>query len=128
MSRFPSDKHLTSWAGVCPGSKVSAGKRLGGRTTQGDTHLQALLGEAAWAASHTKDTYLAAFYQRIARRRGKKKAVVALERKLLVIIYQVLRTKSPIASWGLITLIRCRKLASNGTTSIVSNSWATPSP
>ena len=95
MSRFPSDKHLTSWAGVCPGSKVSAGKRLGGRTTQGDTHLQALLGEVAWAASHTKDTYLAAISQRIARRRGKKKAIVALERKVLVIIYQVLLTKKP---------------------------------
>jgi transposase len=100
MSRFPSDKHLTSWAGVCPGSKVSAGKRLGGRTTQGDTHLQALLGEVAWAASHTKDTYLAAFYQRIARRRGKKKAVVALERKLLVIIYHVLLTKKPYSELG----------------------------
>ena len=100
MSRFPSDKHLTSWAGVCPGSKVSAGKRLGGRTTQGDTHLRALLGEAAWAASRTKGTYLAAFYQRIARRRGKKKAIVALERKLLVIIYHVLRTKKPSSELG----------------------------
>jgi transposase len=100
MSRFPSDKHLTSWAGVCPGSKVSAGKRLGGRTTRGDTHLQALLGEAAWAASHTKGTYLSAFYQRIARRRGKKKATVALERKLLVIIYHVLRTKKPYSELG----------------------------
>ena len=100
MSRFPSDKHLTSWAGVCPGSKVSAGKRLGGRTTRGDTHLQALLGEAAWAASHTKGTYLSAFHQRIARRRGKKKATVALERKLLVIIYHVLRTKKPSSELG----------------------------
>ena len=100
LSRFPSALHLTSWAGVCPGSKVSAGKRLGGRTTQGDTHLQALLGEVAWAASHTKDTYLAAFYQRIARRRGKKKAVVALERKLLVIIYHVLLTKKPSSELG----------------------------
>ncbi|WP_201383007.1 IS110 family transposase [Ktedonobacter sp. SOSP1-52] len=100
MSRFPSAKHLTSWAGVCPGSKVSAGKRLGGRTMQGDTHLQALLGEVAWAASHTKDTYLAAFYQRIARRRGKKKAVVALERKLLVIIYHMLLTKKPYNELG----------------------------
>jgi transposase len=99
-SRFPSDKHLTSWAGVCPGSKVSAGKRLGGRTTQGDTHLQALLGEVAWAASPTNDTYLAAFYQRIARRRGKKKAIVALEGKVLVIIYHVVLTKKPSSELG----------------------------
>jgi transposase len=100
MSRFPSDKHLTSWAGVCPGSKLSAGKRLSGKTTPGNTHLRALLGEAAWAASRTKGTYLSAFYHRIAHRRGKKKAIVALERKLLVIIYHVLLTKKPYSDLG----------------------------
>ncbi|WP_040445700.1 transposase [Ktedonobacter racemifer] len=118
-------QYLARGLSDCPGSKVSAGKRLGGRTTQGNTHLQALLGEVAWAASHTKDTYLAAFYQRIARRRGKKKAVVALERKLLVIIYHMLLTKSPITSWDVSTLIRSRNLTSNGTISIVLNSLAT---
>jgi transposase len=54
----------------------------------------------AWAASHTKDTYLAAISQRIARRRGKKKAIVALERKVLVIIYHVLLTKKPYSELG----------------------------
>jgi transposase len=100
MTRFPSDKHLASWAGVCPGNKQSAGKRLSGKTTQGNTHLRALLGEAAWAAARTKDTYLAAFYHRIARRRGKKKAIVALEHKLLIIIYHVLCTKKPYSDLG----------------------------
>jgi transposase len=85
---------------VCPGNKQSAGKRLSGKTTQGNTHLRALLGEAAWAAARTKGTYLAAFYHRLARRRGKKKALVALEHKLLIIIYHVLCTKKPYRDLG----------------------------
>jgi transposase len=100
MTRFPSDKHLASWAGVCPGNKQSAGKRLSGKTTQGNTHLRALLGEAAWAAARTKGTYLSAFYHRLARRRGKKKALVALEHKLLIIIYHVLLTKKTYSDLG----------------------------
>jgi transposase len=100
MARFPSDKHLASWAGVCPGNQQSAGKRLGGRTTQGNSYLKALLGEVAWAISRTRDNYLSAYYHRIARRRGKKKAIVALEHKVLVIIYHVLRTKKPYADLG----------------------------
>ncbi len=85
---------------MCPGNKQSAGKRLSGKTTQGNAHLRALLGEAAWAAARTKGTYLSAFYHRLARRRGKKKALVALEHKLLVIIYHVLRTKKPYHDLG----------------------------
>src|SRR6266436_7323882 len=81
-------------------SKQSAGKRLSGKTTAGNTHLRALLGEAAWAAARTKGTYLSAYYHRIARRRGKKKAIVALEHKLLVIIYHVLLTKKPYSDLG----------------------------
>ncbi len=100
MTRFPSDKHLASWAGVCPGNKQSAGKRLSGKTTAGNTQLRALLGEAAWATARTKGTYLSAYYHRIARRRGKKKAIVALEHKLLVIIYHVLLTKKPYSDLG----------------------------
>ncbi len=59
-----------------------------------------VLGEVAWAISRTKDNYLSAYYHRIARRRGKKKAIVALEHKVLVIIYHVLRTKKPYADLG----------------------------
>jgi transposase len=100
MTRLPSDKHLASWAGVCPGNKQSAGKRLSGKTTQGKTHLRARLAEAAWAAARTKGTYLSAFDHRIARRRAKKKALVALEHKLLLIIYHVLLTKKPYCDLG----------------------------
>jgi transposase len=100
MERFPSDKHLASWAGVCPGNKQSGGKRLSGATTSGNPWLRALLGEVAWAIAHTKDNYLAAFYHRVARRRGKQKAIVAVMHQVLVIIYHLLRTKKPYADLG----------------------------
>jgi transposase len=100
MSRFPSDKHLASWAGLSPGNHESAGKRLSGKTTHGNSCLRAVLCEVAWVISHTKGTYLSAFYHRIARRRGKKKAIVALAHKLLVIIYHVLSTKKPYEELG----------------------------
>jgi len=60
MTRFPSAKHLASWAGVCPGNRQSAGKRLGGRTTGGNPWLRAILGEVAWSIAHTSSSYLAA--------------------------------------------------------------------
>jgi transposase len=94
MSRFPSAKHLASWAGVCPGNRQSAGKRLGGKTTHGDTWLRALLGEVTWSIAHTSSGYLAAQYHRFARRIGKHKAVVAVSHSLLVIIYHMLATHS----------------------------------
>jgi transposase len=100
MERFPSDGHLASWVGICPGNRESAGKRLSGRTTHGNPYLRAVLCEVAWAISRTKDNYLSAFYHRIARRRGKKKAIVALAHKLLVIIYHILRTKKPYTELG----------------------------
>jgi transposase len=77
MSRFPTDAHLASWAGVCPGNHESAGKRKSGKTTKGNIHLRAALTQAAWAATHTKQTYLAAQYRRLVKPRGKKRALVA---------------------------------------------------
>jgi transposase len=100
MSRFPSDAHLASWAGVCPGNKQSGGKRLNAATTSGNPHLRAILGEVAWAIAHTKDNYLSAFYHRLARRRGKQKAIMALAHKVLVILYHVLRDKKPYTDLG----------------------------
>jgi transposase len=91
MSRFPSDANLSSWAGMSPGNNESAGKRKSGRTTKGDNPLRCTLCEAAWAASRTKDTYLSAKYHRIAARRGKKRAIIALGHKILVIAYHVLK-------------------------------------
>ncbi len=95
MTRFPSATHLASWAGVCPGNKQSGGKRLSGATTQGNPHLKAVLAEVAWAISHTKDNSLSAQYHRIARRRGKQKAIVAVSHSILVIVYHILRDKKP---------------------------------
>jgi transposase len=100
MSRFPSDKHLASWAGVSPGNKQSGGKRLSGATTSGNPYVRAILGEVSWAISHTKDNYLSAFYHRIARRRGKQKAIMALSHRVLVMLYHVLRDKKPYTDLG----------------------------
>lgn len=100
MTRFPSDKHLASWAGVCPGNKQSGGKRLSGKITKGNTMLRAILAEVAWVLSHMKDNYLAAYYHRQARRLGKNKAAMALAHRLLVIIYHVLATRKPYQELG----------------------------
>lgn len=90
MSRFPSARHLASWAGMCPGNHESAGKRLSGKTRKGSPWLRTALVEAAHAATHTKDCYLSAQYYRLALRRGAKKATIAVGHTLLVIIYHVL--------------------------------------
>jgi len=94
MSRFPSDAHLSSWAGMCPGNNESAGKRKSGKTTKGSPYLRAALTQAAWAASHTKFTYLSAQYRRLVSRRGKRKALVAVGHSILVIVYQILKERS----------------------------------
>jgi len=91
MSRFPSAGHLASWAGMCPGNHESAGKRKSGRTTHGNRWLRRILTQAAWAAAHTKDTYLSAQFRRLARRRGKKRAIVAVGHSILVSIYYMLK-------------------------------------
>jgi transposase len=100
MSRFRSAKHLASWAGVCPGSKASAGRRLSGRTTRGNVWLRAMLGEVAWSVARSRGTYLAALYHRLARRRGKFKAVLAVAHSVLVSIYHMLRVGRPYADLG----------------------------
>jgi transposase len=90
MSRFPTAKHLASWARFAPGVKESAGKKKGrGTTGHGNPYLARALGEAAVAAGRT-DTFLGERYRRIARRRGKKKAVVAVGRSILTIVWHLL--------------------------------------
>lgn len=91
MKIFPDEHHLSSWCGMCPGNEESAGRRLRSRTRKGNRWLRRALTEAAWAASHTKKTYLAAQFRRLAARRGKKRALVAVGHSLLVIIYHVLK-------------------------------------
>jgi transposase len=91
MARFPTAAHLASWAGLCPGNNESAGKRRSGRTRKANPWLRAALVEAAHAAAGTKHTYLGALYRRLAARRGKKKAAVAVAHALLVIAYHLLK-------------------------------------
>jgi len=95
MSRFPSATHLAAGAGVAPGNNESAGKRRSGQTTKGNHALGVALNHAANAASHTKDTYLAAQYHRLAARRGKQKAMVALEPSILIMADHIIQRKEP---------------------------------
>ena len=92
LSRFPTAHHLASWAGMAPGNRESAGKRLSGRIRKGNAALRAALVEAAHAAGRTRGTYLAAQYRRLAARRGKKKAAVAVGHSILIIVYHLLNT------------------------------------
>jgi transposase len=100
MSVFPDEHHLCSWTGICPGNEESAGKRLRSRTRRGNRWLRRALAEAAWGASHTKGSYLAAQYRRLAARRGKKRALVAVGHSLLGIIYHVLKAGVEYADLG----------------------------
>ena len=91
MSRFPTHRHISSWAKVCPGNHESAGKRRSGWSGKGNPWLRAALCEAAWAAILTKDSYFRAQYQRLAARRGRKRALLAVAHSLLVVIYHLLK-------------------------------------
>jgi transposase len=90
MAQFPTAAHAASWAGLCPGNNESAGRHLSGRARKGNTHLRAALGEAAYAVSRTKNTYLADSHHRLARRRGEPRAAVATARKILEAAWYVL--------------------------------------
>ena len=100
MSRFASARHLASWAGMCPGNNESAGKRRTGRTRKGSPWLRHCLVEAAHGAAHTKNKYLSSQYHRLAARRGKKKAQVAVGHSILVIAYHLLTRKQPYSDLG----------------------------
>jgi len=100
LTPFPDDANLTSWAGVCPGNDVSAGKRRRRSITPGNHWLKRALVQAAWAASHTKNTYLAAHYRRLAGRRGKKRALVAVAHSILVIYYHMIKNGTPYSDLG----------------------------
>lgn len=91
MHQFPSAAHLASWAGLCPGSFESAGKRLSGKTRKGSHSLRRCLCQAAWAVSRQKNNYLAALYRRLAARRGGKRAVIAVAHALLVMAFHMLQ-------------------------------------
>jgi transposase len=100
MSAFPSDRHVSSWAGVSPGNNESAGKRISGRTQRGNRYLKSALVEAAWAASHTRGTYLSSKYWALRKRRGEKRAILAVAHKILIQAYHVLRDMSAYRELG----------------------------
>jgi len=92
MDQFGSAQHLCSWAGVCPGNNESAGKKKSGKTRRGSVWLRRVLCEAAWAASHCKRSYFRAQFHRLAGKKGKKRALIAVAHSILAVIY-VLRKR-----------------------------------
>jgi len=100
MSRFGSAGRLCSWAGMCPGNHESAGKRKSGRTNKGNHWLRSALVQAGWAASRTKQTYLASLYGRLVGRRGKKRALIACGNSILNSVYYMLERKQAYIDLG----------------------------
>jgi len=100
MSQFPTSDALTAWAGLAPGNNESGGKRYSGRTRKGNQPLRNLMIQAAWAASRTQGTFLKARYHRLAARRGKKRAIVALARSMLVSAWHMLTSGQPYQELG----------------------------
>jgi len=92
MTRFPTAGHLASWAGVCPGHHESAGRTKNTHTRPSNPYLKAVLGTAAMNAARNKDSYLGARYRRLAARRGKSKAIVAIQHTILVTIWNMAQT------------------------------------
>jgi transposase len=91
MTPFPTHQNVVAWAGMCPGNEESAGKRRKRRITSGNHWLKRSLVQAAWAASHTRNSYLASQYRHLVGRRGKKRALIAVGHSILVIVYHLLK-------------------------------------
>lgn len=92
MSRFPSPGHLSSWAGMCPGHDESGGKRRSGRIRHGSPFLRTTLVESAYAASRSNNTYLSELFARLMKRKGRKRAGIAVGRIILETIHRLLST------------------------------------
>lgn len=100
MAQFPSASHLASWAGICPGQRESAGKRGSAKTRKGSQWLRATLIQCARAAARSKATYLSERYRQVMRRRGDKKAIVAVAHDILVAAWWMLTTNKPYKELG----------------------------
>ena len=100
MTCFPSAGHLASWVGICPGNYESAGKRQRGTTRKGNRWLKTMLVECGWGAGRARRTYLGAQYARLSRRRGKKKAAMAVGHSILVAAFYILRDGVPYRDLG----------------------------
>ena len=98
--QFADGPHLASWTAMCPGNHESAGKRKSGKTRKGNRWLRGALTQAAWAASHTKGTYLSALFRRISARRGAKRAIVAIGHSILISAFYMWKNKEPYREVG----------------------------
>jgi transposase len=100
MSRFPTDGHISSWAGLCPGNNESARKRKSGKTRKGNALLRTTLVVCAHSAVKNKDSYFYAQFQRISAHRGKKRAYVAIAHSMLIAIYHMLKDRTHFQDLG----------------------------
>ena len=100
LKAFADAKHLASWAGLCPGNRESAGKRRSGRVRKANRYIKRAMCQAAWAAAHTKNTYLSAFFRRMSIRKGAPKAVMALAHHMVVVVYQLLSRGEEYVEFG----------------------------
>jgi len=100
MDVFPSEHHLASHSGMCPGNNESAGKKKSSRTRQGNKHLKATLTELAWGATRTKKSYYKAKYESMVGRRGKKRALIAIGHKILCASYHIIKNKEAFKELG----------------------------
>jgi len=100
MGQFPSANHLTAWAGLAPGNNQSGSKRRRAKTREGNRNLREVMVQIAWAASRTKGSYAQALYRRLAGRRGKKRAIIAVARTLLESFWYMLSRREPYKDLG----------------------------
>ena len=100
MGQFPSADHLTAWAGLAPGNNQSGSKRRRAKTREGNRNLRQIMVQVAWAASRKKGSYAQALYRRLAGRRGKKRAIIAVARTLLESFYYMLSRGEPYKDLG----------------------------
>lgn len=95
MSSFPDSQHICSWAGLSPGNNESAGKRKSVHINKGNPYLKSMLCEVAWIMASHRKLYLSGWYWKVKQRKGAKRATIALARKILSIIYTMLKTGTP---------------------------------
>jgi transposase len=100
MSRFPTSGHLASWAGMCPGNNESAGKRRSGRMNDGSKWLKRILNQTGWSASRKKGSYFQAQHRRLTKRRGPKRATMAVGHSQLCVAYEMLKNNTRFADLG----------------------------
>jgi hypothetical protein len=100
MQQFPTADQLAAWDGLSPGNRQSGGKRFPARLADGNRQLRRIMVQCAWAAVRTKGTYLSSLYHRLAARRGKRRAIVAVAQSMLVSFFHMLSNRQPYQDLG----------------------------